>query len=240
MRYFLGVLVFLASITFGFSADAQQPISFVDSLKAIQPKLLVNEVRRRGDPKRGAIVFYTSAAGCVKCHLSGEETTPLGPDLARLGPNVNPQHLVESLLYPSRAIRKGYETNTIVTDTGRVVSGLVARENDKEVVLRDAANLEKEIVILKGEIDERSVNTKSMMPEGLMATVGRLRDFLDLASYVLEVADGGAGRAELGEVDDEALGVVHELRVVCDPIRPPAPSRVCPPLPAVDPLDLLL
>jgi putative heme-binding domain-containing protein len=207
MRCLLNVSVFIASISIGFSADAQQPISFVDSLKAIQPQLLVREARRRGDPKRGAIVFHTSAAGCVKCHLSGAEATPLGPDLARLGPNVNAQHLVESLLYPSRSIRKGYETNTIVTDTGRVVSGLVARENDKEVVLRDSANLQKEIVILKGDIDERSLGTKSMMPEGLMATVGGLRQFLDLTSYVLQVADGGSDRAAELKPSAEQLAI---------------------------------
>ncbi len=195
MKHFLCIAAFVASMTIGIPAGAQQQVSFVDSLRAIQPQTLATEALLRGDPKRGAIIFYTSAAGCVKCHLSGEETTPLGPDLAKLEPKVDAKHLVESLLYPSRSIRKGYETNTIVTAAGRVISGLVSRETAKEVVLRDSTNLQEEIVVPKDEIDERSLGAKSMMPEGLVATVGGLREFLDLLSYVLEVADGGADRA---------------------------------------------
>ena len=35
-------------------------------LKAADVKLLAREARRRGDPKRGALVFHKSTAACIK------------------------------------------------------------------------------------------------------------------------------------------------------------------------------
>ena len=46
---------------------------------------IVHETQLRGDPARGAMVFYTSAAACATCHGSGEGISPLGPDLSKLG-----------------------------------------------------------------------------------------------------------------------------------------------------------
>ena len=80
-----------------------------EQLKSADPDILARIARQRGDPRRGAIVFYTSAAACVNCHLSDEDRSPLGPDLSRLG-ELSDTHIIESLIDPSKSIRKGYET----------------------------------------------------------------------------------------------------------------------------------
>ncbi|QDU92786.1 DUF6797 domain-containing protein [Lignipirellula cremea] len=164
-------------------------------LKAIDPATIAAQARLRGNPQRGAMIFFTSAAACVKCHTGGEHATPLGPDLATLGPETTDVHLVEAILDPSKSIRKGYETVSVVMLDGKIKTGLVAADKGDQLVLRDAANLEQEIVIPQDQIDERIVGKKSMMPQGLVAALHEERDFYDLVRYVTEVVHGGAERA---------------------------------------------
>ena len=82
-----------------------QPGRLQNVLQQVDAQRLASEARLRGDSRRGAIVFHTSAAACVKCHQSGAGKSPLGPDLAQLGEKITDIHLVESLLNPSKSIR---------------------------------------------------------------------------------------------------------------------------------------
>ena len=153
-----------------------------------------------------------SAAGCVKCHASNGERNPLGPSLWSIDPKASDAYLLDALLRPSKAIRKGYETTSIVTSDGRVVTGLVAEETDTELVLRDAADLTRETRIAVEAIDERVASTKSMMPDGLVNSLRSLPEFLDLASYVFEVARGGKTRAAELEPSPEELVVQDDTK----------------------------
>ena len=175
--------------------------------------IVAAQARLRGDARRGALLFHKSAAACAKCHAVGKETSPLGPDLTTIAKDATDQYIVESILDPSKSIRKGYETVTVVTKDGQVKSGLVARDTKESLLLRDAANLEQEIPIAKNEIDEFSVSRKSMMPEGLVATLSGDRDLFDLVRYVMEVARGGPARAESLRPDP------HELIVTDDSVN---------------------
>ncbi len=175
-------------------------------LKQTDLEELVRQVEMRGDPARGALVFYKSAAGCVKCHTSGEPASPLGPDLAEVGPESTERHLIESLLFPSRKIREGFETVSVLTVDGRVVRGMVAKDEPESLVLRDASDLENEIAIAKDEIETMTPAETSMMPDGLIGVLPELREFCDLASYVIAVAKGGPERAaELKPSPEELL-----------------------------------
>ncbi len=164
-------------------------------LKAADVKMLAREARRRGDPERGALVFFTSSSACIKCHTSGQAKSPLGPDLATLGAEVTDEHVVESILRPSQKIRKGYESVTVITIDGKAVTGLVADDRKDELVLRDATNLEQEIVINKSEIDETVIGKKSIMPDGLALGLRNQGEFFDLVRYVIDVTQGGPQRA---------------------------------------------
>ncbi len=192
---------------------AAQTLSTIETrLREADLDLLAQEARRRGDPARGAMVFYTSAAACTGCHATDAEASPLGPDLAKLDTIVSDRYIIEALLYPSRAIRKGYETVQVVTQDGQLLSGLVAREDERELVLRDATNLEQEIKVAKDQIDQRRVSDKSMMPDGLVAALESERAFLDLASYLMEVAQGGPIRAASLKPSAEQLVVKDDTR----------------------------
>ncbi|WP_339730522.1 DUF6797 domain-containing protein [uncultured Gimesia sp.] len=178
------------------SADAQSPASPLEiQLKQAPLEQLATEVRRRGNPKRGALIFYKSVAACIKCHDSGKEVTPLGPDLTKTDQMLTDEYLLESILFPSKKIKQGFETVTILKSDGKLVSGLVAEDRKDSLVLRDAANLEQEIVVPKQDIDDQSVGKKSMMPAGLVATLKNQAEFYDLVSYIFQIARGGVKRA---------------------------------------------
>ena len=194
-------------------AIAQIPTQGLDEmLKAADVKLLAREARRRGDPKRGALVFHKSTAACIKCHTSGQDRSPLGPDLAAIGPDVTDEHVVESILRPSQKIRKGYESVRVITVDGKVVAGLVADDGKGELVLRDAANLEQEIVIPKSEIDETEISVKSMMPDGLASSLRNQGEFFDLARFIMDIARGGPQRAAELKPSPEQLAIKDDTK----------------------------
>ncbi len=192
-------LTLVATLSVAQCETLQQPLNQVDANR------LAIEARRRGNPQRGAMVFLTSPAACAACHKSDEGRSPLGPDLAQLGDKITDVHLVEALIDPSKSIREGYETVQLETVAGKIVSGLLVREDDKEIVLRDAANLQEEIKFAKDEIDYRANSKKSMMPDGLVASLTSERDFLDLLSYLFAIQEGGPARQQELQPSPEEL-----------------------------------
>ena len=176
-------------------------------LKWMDVAVLAERVLEQGSPQHGALVFYTSAAACHKCHAEGEEASPLGPDLATIGREVTSEQVIDSILRPSRTIRKGYETVTLLTSDGKIFAGLVASDDEDQIVLRDAANLEEEINIKQSDIEERVIAKKSMMPLGLVSSLRSEQQFYDLARYVIEVAHGGPVRAAQLKPRPEDLAV---------------------------------
>ena len=103
--------------------------------------------------------------------------------------------MIESILDPSRAIRKGYETTVVLTEDGRTVTGLVAEDRADELILHDAAGGGRLIAIAKPEIEERIQQKTSIMPPGLPNQLANRGQFLDLARYVIEIAEQGPTRA---------------------------------------------
>jgi putative heme-binding domain-containing protein len=178
---------------------------------ALDASVVAAQARLRGDPQRGALLFYKSAAACAKCHASGPDASPLGPDLTTIAPDATDQTIVESILDPSKTIRKGFETVTVRTVDGQTKSGLVAADTKERLVLRDAANLEQEISIARADIDEIAVSRKSMMPDGLAASLPSERDLYDLVRYVMEAARGGPARVAELRPDARELAVKDDV-----------------------------
>lgn len=170
------------------------------------PAILAQESRREGDPARGALVFARPELNCRGCHLPGEDSG-LGPDLSRLGDEVEPARLIESILRPSAIIREGFETIQVATADGRVVTGLLVEEGPDRVVLRDAMG--DRIAIATAEIEERGRGTSSLMPDGLVSSLASRQEFLDLARYVIEVAEGGPDRARELEPDPALVAAMR-------------------------------
>ena len=159
------------------------------------PENLVQAARTLGDPKRGAILFYQPYMACTKCHTVGKRDYGLGPNLAQLVEKVTDVHIVESVLDPSKTIRKGFESVTVATLDGKTVVGLPVTNSDETIVLRDATQPGRMIEIAKSDIDQVVNNTQSIMPAGQMNQLASRQQVLDLMRYVMEVVEFGPARA---------------------------------------------
>ena len=158
---------------------------------------LVAAARQLGDATRGAIVFHQPSLACAKCHsLTGDESAALGPNLTSLGPDATDEHLVEAVLQPSKVIRAGYESWSVLTVDGRLISALLVEQTPEHIVLRDVARDGELITIEMTEIEELKRNDLSIMPAGQMNQLGSRQQFLDLIRYLMEIRDGGLTRAQ--------------------------------------------
>jgi putative heme-binding domain-containing protein len=105
----------------------------------------------------------------------------VGPDLSTVGSQFSRDVLIESVLYPSKAIREGYQQVMIELKNGDSFSGAVKGESADSVTLQDSeARLQ---TLRKAEIAERRTSELSLMPEGLHAAL-TLGDFADLIAYL--------------------------------------------------------
>ena len=168
--------------------------------EALQVRLLQEPVselakaaRERGDAGRGAVLFFQPFLACSRCH-DAETGTQLGPDIAKAGEEATAEYLIESVLAPSKAIKRGYEPITVAITDGRVVTGLVVAEKNGTLELIDPAG-GKRVLVPVGDIEQRSIGAKSLMPEGLVNALTDRQQFLDLAKYLIEIAEGGPNRA---------------------------------------------
>ncbi len=173
----------------GLTGKEPKIMSLAQELAAMDAAALAAEVRTKGNAARGAGVFYNKTLSCAKCHdpKTGER---LGPDLASKRDGVTDAFLIESILHPSKFIRKGFEQTTIVTDEGLAITGFKVTENDDKIVLREPAS-GKEITIETGAVDDSVTSQVSAMPPGLANQLGSRQQFLDLARFLMQINEGG-------------------------------------------------
>jgi putative heme-binding domain-containing protein len=181
------------------------PGALEEQLLKEEPKTLAREALERGDPHRGAVVFFQPGLTCVKCHTSQGKEPLIGPDLSGLTQKPSGEDLVDSILRPSKAITKGFESVTIVTKKGTSLTGLLSEERPDRLILRDSSKEFFPITILKTELEDRSISPVSIMPAGLVNQLGTRQQFLDLVRYLMEITEKGPGRARELQPDPALL-----------------------------------
>ena len=133
---------------------------------------------------------------CSKCHAVGKAPlNSLGPDLTALGKEVSDEALVESVLLPSKVIRKGFESVTVITADGKSLSALLVERTNDKVVVRDFSRGGEPTTIAASDIEDIKVNATSIMPAGQVNQLNSRQQFLDLVRYLIEIRDGGAVKA---------------------------------------------
>ena len=173
---------------FAASADDQ---TLTEKLLAEEPATLIKAAREEGDIVRGAILYHQGNINCAKCHRPAAGEQRIGPDLSQLADDVTDEHIVESILLPSKVIREGYETQIVLTLDGDTITGTVVEEDNERIVLRDIDNVDRLVTIDRKEIDQQRAGSKSSMPDGLADELLSRRQFLDLLRYVLDVRERG-------------------------------------------------
>lgn len=179
----------------GLAAQPSVPRTLEQRLLEECPDQLVQQARDEGDPRLGALAFFHPQLACAKCHLIGEDSSPLGPDLSLPLEEPDGANFAESILLPSKVISKGYESTVVITDRGRLITGLLVDQDDERLVLRDNADVDKTIVIETDTIDDLMTSPISIMPGGLINSLAGREQFLDLLAYVIEIMEKGPRRA---------------------------------------------
>ena len=150
---------------------------------------LVSEVRTKGDPTRGEAVFHRQNVSCLQCHAINGAGGLVGPDLGGIGTGSTVDYLIDSVLFPSKIIKDGYETVQVTTKDGDDIIGIEVRENKDELVLKD--NTHPEMVIPTSTIEKRGHRPLSLMPTGLANTMTHA-EFIDLMRFLSELGKPGA------------------------------------------------
>lgn len=207
----LGIITANATLVFGQTLSEQ--------LKGESVKALAIAARERGDSIRGTILFNQKDLSCTKCHLPNNNAV-LGPDLTRIGKDVADDYLVESLLYPSKTIKKGFETVTVVTKTGKILTGRVIESTPQQLTLRSDSETGQRLIIAKNDVESVLTNKKSAMPENLIDQLKSRQEFLDLAKYLMTMAETGPSQQEPkvvvgGELREELQGMVLMEHLKC-------------------------
>jgi putative membrane-bound dehydrogenase-like protein len=131
-----------------------------------------------GDEERGRIVFFNSRTACSACHTVGKQGGHIGPELTKIGSIRAPNDLLESVIYPSATIVRGYESYVVETTRGVSYTGLLSRETPEAIYLTTTDRTE--IRIPRTTIELIKPSRQSIMPQGLENQMSRqeLRDLL--------------------------------------------------------------
>lgn len=159
-----------------------------EPLAADEIERLVTEVVQRGDGARGEQVYRRKENNCLKCHAIGGAGGRVGPDLSSLGASAQIDYLIESILEPSKKIKENYHSLVVLTDEGLIHSGVVVRQTDRDLLLRNAED--EEIAIPLASIEQRQEGA-SLMPAGLADNLTR-DELVDLVRFLSELGKAGA------------------------------------------------
>ena len=132
--------------------------------------------------ERGKLVF--EQATCSRCHKVGDAAKTLGPDLTGITKRFRGAKLLQQIVKPSAEIHKQFQTQLILTDDGRVQTGLVIEETDDAIrLLPNLLKPDKFETIRKSSIEARKTADVSTMPTGLLDTY-TVEEIFDLLAYI--------------------------------------------------------
>lgn len=170
----------MASYSSDVQVAAEPLLAKLKSTTAEQAQRLssLQRATRNGDPELGKEVFYGRSAACFTCHQVQGRGGLVGPDLSKIGERRNDRDLLEAIVFPSSSLARGFEGYTLVTKSGKVVSGLMTRETSQAVFIRTTD--QTEVRVLREAIEDMRPSGVSIMPAGLDQTMqaDQLRDLL--------------------------------------------------------------
>ncbi|HVR74647.1 MAG TPA: PVC-type heme-binding CxxCH protein [Planctomycetota bacterium] len=128
-------------------------------------------------PSNGRAVFRKT---CAQCHRLDQEGAAVGPDLFDTR-NQPKESILLHILVPEYEVTHGFESYTLETRDGRLLSGIIASETPASVTLRQALGAEE--TILRGNIVSLTSSALSLMPQELEKTLSR-QELADLVAYL--------------------------------------------------------
>ena len=155
-----------------------------DKVKQIadNKKRLSTASLRSADVGNGRLVFQKH---CGACHRLFDAGGTIGPDLTG-SQRTNIDYLLENLVDPSATVSKDFQMELIATAEDRIVTGLIADENDVALTIQ---TVNEKIVLPKDEIVSRKLSQVSMMPEGILQPLSfaQVRDLIGYLTNPMQV-----------------------------------------------------
>ena len=161
-------------------------------------KKLLAAVAEHGDAAAGEAIYRRADLQCIQCHAIGSGGGLVGPNLISLGGSSQPDYVLESLLDPNARLKEGYNTIAVLTDDGRVTSGIPIGRDAKSLTIRLADG--KEATIPEEAIEDEQPG-KSLMPAGLLDKLTE-KELVDLTAFL----------ASLGRVDQYTVSTKPYIR----------------------------
>ncbi len=153
-----------------------------ENIKALIDDRREGFARATADVAAGAKVFEVRCGVCHQMEGKGER---VGPQLDGVGSR-GLDRILEDVLDPNRNVDQMFRTTVLALEDGRVVSGLLLREEGKVLVMADAQG--KEVRVPADEVEERQTVQQSPMPADLAQQIPEA-EFDDLLAYLLSRRD---------------------------------------------------
>jgi uncharacterized repeat protein (TIGR03806 family) len=139
-----------------------------------------------GNAEHGRRFFFSDTASqCKSCHRIKDLGGTIGPDLSQIGKKYKSHELLESLIEPAKKIEEKYVTYVLVTNAGKVLTGILVEKSEKQIVLNVFKEGKGELVrIPAADVDELLPQKKSLMPDRMLRdlTPQQAADLLEFLS----------------------------------------------------------
>jgi putative heme-binding domain-containing protein len=139
---------------------------------------------RKGSAQRGQLVMEKTLkndAACLKCHTINKVGGAVGPELSVIGSKASRENLLESILYPSRAIADQYIQWVVETKGGQVINAIVIEETPDYLLLRDVNA--KDYKVARKDLEAKTKSPKSIMPDNLLLFLSE-EELVDVVEYL--------------------------------------------------------
>lgn len=146
-------------------------------------KTIVEAATAHGDPIRGEAIYRQARLQCVRCHSIGQSGGAIGPNLVSLGGSSTPEYIIQSLIDPNAKVKEGFQTLSVLTDDGRVISGLQKSRTDTQLQLVLADGSEQTLAV---DAIEAIQNGRSIMPGGLVDNL-KESELVDLTRFLMDL-----------------------------------------------------
>jgi putative membrane-bound dehydrogenase-like protein len=142
-------------------------------------------VEGKGDAAAGErLFFHPKVASCFKCHEYKGRGARIGPDLSTVAKSMTRDRLLQSIVDPSREIAPQFTPWVIQAADGTVKNGVyVGEEVDGAVRYADSEG--KIFKLHPRDVEDKKASDKSIMPEGLAATLTP-QELRDLLAFLLQ------------------------------------------------------
>ncbi len=135
------------------------------AVQAAMDQVLATYSRGSGHVAIGAALFTKH---CANCHQLAGVGQVVGPQLDGVGGR-GAVRLIEDIIQPDRNVDRAFRVTTVLTLDGQVVTGLVRSEDESHLMM--VGNDGKPFQVVKDEIEELRLGTKSLMPGNFHETL---------------------------------------------------------------------